>query len=69
MDDIELMDVKASADYLRVSTSFLYQLVSVKKIKHIRIGSKIMFTKQILNEFLLSKIVEGGNNERKGIYL
>lgn len=69
MDDIELMDVKASADYLRVSTSFLYQLVGFKKIKHIRIGSKIMFTKQILNEFLLSKIVEGGNNERKGIYL
>lgn len=69
MDEIELMDVKATADYLRLSTSAVYKLIKNKKIKHIRIGRKVVFTKQMLNEFLLSNIVEKENYGRKELYI
>ena len=64
MDVMELMDVKATAEYLRLSKSYIYQLVKNKKLKHIRISNKIMFTKKMLNEFLLLHIVEGDTNEK-----
>lgn len=69
MDDIELMDIKAAAEYLRISKTYIYKLVKEKRIKHIRLGVKIMLTKQMLNEFLLSNIIEKENDGRKGIYL
>ena len=61
VNDIELLDVKAAADYLRISAYTIYKMVNRKAnpIPHIRIGKAIKFTKRQLNDFLLKNTVTG----------
>lgn len=56
------MDVKAAADYLRLSKSSVYKLANqkVNPLPHIRLGSRIVFTKQFLNEYIQKHIVKNG---------
>jgi excisionase family DNA binding protein len=45
-----------AADYLEVSKSFLYKMVSKKMIPHSRINNKLIyFTRKDLDEFALGK--------------
>lgn len=55
------MDVKAAADYLRLSKSSVYKLINQKinTLPHIRLGSTIKFTKQGLNEYILRNSING----------
>ena len=61
MNDIELLDVKAAADYLRLSVYTIYKMVNRKTntLPHIRFGKSIKFTKGQLNDFLLKNTVTG----------
>ena len=50
--------VAEAAPLIGVSESTLYTLVSQKKITHLRIGGKILFRQQDIDEFLESCVVE-----------
>lgn len=47
-----LLNIKEAASYLRISTSTLYRWVHQKKIKHAKIGSRVLFSNDYLKEFI-----------------
>lgn len=48
----KLLNVQEAASYLRISTSTLYRWVHQKKIKHVKIGSRVLFSQDDLKEFI-----------------
>ncbi len=54
------LDVKLVAEYIHVSTSLIYLVVSKDRIPHIRIGSRTIFDRQQIDQWVLngSKKVE-----------
>ncbi len=48
----EVFTVKEAADFLRVAPSFLYRLVGRGKIPNHHLGSKVLFIKSELLDFL-----------------
>jgi excisionase family DNA binding protein len=48
----ETISVRDLAEYLKCSPSMIYNLVQLKKIPHIKIGSKIRFDKEKVNEWI-----------------
>lgn len=55
-----LLNVHEAACYLHISTSTLYRWVHQKKIKHAKIGSRVLFSTDDLKEFINNNTV---NNE------
>ena len=55
-----LLNIQEAASYLRISTSTLYRWVHQKKIKHAKIGSRVLFSNDDLKEFVNNNTV---NNE------
>ena len=55
-----LLNVQEAASYLHISTSTLYRWVHQKKIKHAKIGSRVLFSNDDLKEFVINNII---NNE------
>ncbi|APZ46646.1 DNA-binding protein [Polaribacter reichenbachii] len=53
----ELIDVKALADYLKVSTSFIYKMTSSNQIPHSKKGKKIYFDKEKVTNWALESSV------------
>ena len=49
-----LLDIPETARYLRISKSTLYRWVHQKKIKHIKIGSRVIFMQSDIEEFINS---------------
>ncbi len=47
-----LLDIKETSQKLRISSSFLYQLVDRKRISFYRIGKRLLFNQQQIDEFL-----------------
>ena len=47
-----------ASQYMHISKSYMYQLAAEKRIRHIKIGSKRLFTIQDIEEFLDSCKVE-----------
>ena len=47
-----LLNVQEAASYLHISTSTLYRWVNQKKIKHAKIGSRVLFSADDLKEFV-----------------
>ncbi len=47
-----LLSISETARYLRISTSTLYRWVHKKQIQHVKIGSRVLFLKENLLEFL-----------------
>lgn len=47
-----LLTIQDTASYLHVSISTLYRWVHYKKIEHIKIGSRVLFTREYLEEFI-----------------
>ena len=47
-----------AAQYMHISKSYLYQLAAEKRIRHLKIGAKRLFTVQDIDEFLDSCKVE-----------
>jgi excisionase family DNA binding protein len=55
-----MFSVKEAAKRLGISQSKLYQLVSVRKIAHYRVGGKIVFAEADLTSYLEQCRVETG---------
>lgn len=52
-----LLNVQEAASYLRISTSTLYRWENQKKIKRIKIGSRVLFSEDYLKEFVKNNTV------------
>ena len=48
----ETMTVKEVAGYLRVHTDMIYALVRQKQIPHMRLGNRILFTKESIHKWI-----------------
>lgn len=61
MNDFELMSAKEAAAYLRLSLASVYKLANQQSnsIPHIRIGARIVFTKNGLNEYIMRNTING----------
>lgn len=53
----DLYDYATAAKMLHISIYTLRRWVSERKIKHLKIGSRVFFTPAILDEFLQKSIV------------
>lgn len=47
-----LLNVKEAAGYLNISASTLYRWIHHKKIEHVKIGSRVLFSEDILKKFV-----------------
>lgn len=54
---IELLTVKETAKYMRLSVPYIYKLVEDGKITHARFGCKILFRVEDIDELIRSRIV------------
>ncbi len=52
-----LLNVQETSNYLHISVSTLYRLIHQKKIKHIKIGSRVLFSNDDLKEFVNNNTV------------
>lgn len=52
-----LFNIQETASYLRISTSTLYRWVHQKKIEFVKIGSRVLFAQETLEEFIKSKTI------------
>ncbi len=52
-----LLNVQEAACYLHIAKSTLYRWVNQKKIKYIKVGSRVLFSQDDLNEFINNNIV------------
>lgn len=55
-----LLNIKEAASYLRISVSTLYRWVHQKKIKHAKIGSRVLFSQDSLYEFINNNTIDTG---------
>ena len=53
-----LFNIQETARYLHISISTLYRWVHRKEIKHIKIGSRVLFSQEDLAEFIKSNTIE-----------
>lgn len=52
-----LLTVDETVIILKISKATIYRWVHQKKIKHIKLGSRVMFKKEDIEEFIKSKTV------------
>ena len=57
------MTVKEVAGYLRVHTDMIYALVKQKQIPHMRLGSRILFTKESIHSWIQGQEKQSINRE------
>ena len=55
-----LLNVQETASYLHIATSTLYRWVHQKKIKHTKIGSRVLFSQEYLDEFIKNNTIDTG---------
>lgn len=55
-----LLNIKEAASYLRISISTLYRWIHQKKIKHVKIGSRVLFSQEYLDEFIKNNTIDTG---------
>ena len=47
-----LLNIQETASYLHISVSTLYRWVHQKKIEHVKIGSRVLFSEDYLKKFI-----------------
>ena len=52
MEEKRFLDVQLLADYIHVSKSLIYQMVSKKKIPCIKVGSRTIFDRVQIDQWL-----------------
>ncbi len=57
-DKMQYLTVKQAAGYMNISKEYLYSLARAKKLRHIKIGAKRLFTVQDIEEFIKPRTVE-----------
>lgn len=55
-----LLNVQEAASYLHIATSTLYRWVHQKKIKYVKIGSRVLFSQNSLDEFINNNTIDTG---------
>jgi excisionase family DNA binding protein len=60
MEEKKFLDVKLVAEHINVSKSLIYQMVSKNKIPYIKIGSRTIFDRHQVDQWLINgcRIVE-----------
>lgn len=53
-----LLNVQDTARYLHISVSTLYRWVHRKEIQYIKLGSRVLFSEEILEEFIKSNTIQ-----------
>ena len=56
----KLLNVQEAASYLHIATSTLYRWVHQKKIKRAKIGSRVLFSQEYLDEFINNNTIDTG---------
>lgn len=51
------LNIREAAQYIGISERQMYRLKNDKEIRHSRIGGRIVFRPQVLDQFLVSKEV------------
>lgn len=54
----KLFTVTEAAEYLRVSKSWVYKAAEARKLRHFKIGKRLLFDPRDLDTFLQTKLVE-----------
>lgn len=62
--DFETLTVKEVANYLRVHTDMIYTLVRQKQIPHVRLGNRILFTKETIHSWIQDQEDKSLQNNR-----
>lgn len=62
--DFETLTVKEVANYLRVHTDMIYTLVRQKQIPHVRLGNRILFTKETIQSWIQDQEDKSLQNNR-----
>lgn len=52
-----LLTIQEAASCLRISVSTLYRWIHYKKIEHVKIGNKVMFTEEALDKFIKNNTI------------
>lgn len=60
-----IFDVKGLADYLKVSSQWLYERTHLKEIPHIKIGGQLRFKKRDIDKWLASFNVPSVNTPQR----
>lgn len=47
-----LLNVQEAASYLHISISTLYRWIHQKKIEYVKIGSRVLFSEDILKKYI-----------------
>ncbi len=62
------LDVKEVAEYLGISTDMVYILCREKRIAHFRIGSRILFKKEAIDNWIEKQMIEGIEHDYRRRY-
>jgi excisionase family DNA binding protein len=54
MEEKKFLDVQELTDYIHVSKSLIYHMVSKNKIPHIKIGSRTIFDRVQIDQWLMN---------------
>ncbi len=65
MSSREVMNIKEASAYLGISPDTLYRYVYDDKIPAFKLGNRWRFKKNILDQWMESKIVQGRNRSRR----
>ena len=53
-----LMSIEEAAEYLGLKVSTIYKYTSSRKLPFIKIGSRVLFSREILEDFIRAHIIE-----------
>lgn len=65
MSSREVMNIKEASAYLGISPDTLYRYVYDDKIPAFKLGNRWRFKKNILDQWMESKIIQGRNRSRR----
>ena len=52
-----LLTIQEAASYLRISVSTIYRWIHHRKIEYIKLGSRVMFSEESLQEFIKNNTI------------
>jgi excisionase family DNA binding protein len=55
MTEHRFLDIKGMTDYIHLSKSTIYKMVSTDRIPHIKIGSRTLFDKEQIDKWVLCR--------------
>ena len=54
----KLLTIVEAAEMLRLSKLTLYKYVSQRRLKHVKVGSRVMFRETDLDAWIVSRVIE-----------